>query len=244
MEVVEGTRRLQTGRIIAGIAFVAAVAAIYLSPAREWITLENARASLDELRSLWYGPILFILVYAASCVVAIPASIFVLSAGIIWGWKLGVVYAVIGSMFGAAASFYVARYIGGGLLKRFGRMGLSAEKQLEKAGFRSMLILRLLGIPFPVLNFAAGVAGMRFSDFMIGTFLGIIPSQFVIAYSADSIANGTLSGGDAMIRVFIAAGLMGLLVSIPFLVRKFATRKGMIVEELEGVVSSQESSGK
>lgn len=231
MEVVEGTRRLQAGRIVAAILFVGAVAAIYLSPAREWLTLENARATLDGLRSLWYGPIVFIVVYAAACVLAVPASIFVLSAGIIWGWALGVVYALIGSILGAAASYLVARYIGGGLLQRFGRMGISAQKQLEKAGFRSMLILRLIGLPFPVLNFAAGVARMRFSDFLLGTALGIIPSQFVIAYSADSIANGTLSGGDAMIRVFIAAGLMGLLVSIPFLVKKFATRKGLIDPE-------------
>lgn len=231
MEVVEGTRRLQAGRIIAAILFVAAVAAIYLSPAREWLTLENARATLDGLRSLWYGPIVFIVVYAAACVLAVPASIFVLSAGIIWGWAFGVVYALIGSILGAAASYFVARYIGGGLLQRFGRMGISAQKQLEKAGFRSMLILRLIGLPFPVLNFAAGVARMKFSDFMLGTALGIIPSQFVIAYSADSIANGTLSGGDAMIRVFIAAGLMGLLVSIPFLVKKIATRRGLIAPE-------------
>lgn len=231
MEVVEGTRRLQLGRIVAGIVFIGALAAIYLSPARQWLTFENARASLDDLRSLWYGPIVFIFVYAISCVLAIPASIFVLSAGIIWGWAFGVVYALIGSILGAAASYYVARYIGGGLLQRFGRMGLSAEKQLEKAGFRSMLILRLLGIPFPVLNFAAGVARMQFPAFMLGTALGIIPSQFVIAYSADSIANGSLSGGDAMIRVFIAAGLMALLVSIPFVVRKVATRRGLIVPE-------------
>lgn len=231
MKAVEGTRRLQTGRIIAAILFVAAVAAIYLSPARSWLTLENARATLDGLRSLWYGPIVFIVVYAAACVLAVPASIFVLSAGIIWGWAFGVVYALIGSILGAAASYFVARYIGGGLLQRFGRMGISAQKQLEKAGFRSMLILRLIGLPFPVLNFAAGVARMKFSDFMLGTALGIIPSQFVIAYSADSIANGTLSGGDAMIRVFIAAGLMGLLVSIPLLVKRFATRKGLIAPE-------------
>ena len=228
MEIVEGTRRLQTGRIIAAILFVGVVAALYLSPARNYMTLEHARSVLDDLRSIWYGPLLFVLTYAVACVFAIPASIFVLSAGIIWGWKLGVVYAVIGSLFGAAASFYVARYIGGGLLRRFGRMGVSAEKQLEKAGFRGMLILRLIGLPFPVLNFAAGVARMRFSDFMLGTFIGIIPSQFVIAYSADSIANGTLSSGDAMIRVFIAAGLMGVLVMIPYVVRRIASRKGLI----------------
>lgn len=228
MEVVEGGRRLQTGRIIAAIVFVAAVAGIYLSPASEYLTLDHARAVLDDLRSIWYGPILYVITYALACVFAIPASIFVLSAGIIWGWKLGVVYALIGSMLGAAASFYVARYIGGGLLQRFGRMGASAEKQLEKAGFRGMLILRLIGIPFPVLNFAAGVARMRFSDFMFGTFIGIIPSQAVIAYSADSIANGTLSSGDAMMRVFIAAGLMGVLVMIPYVVKRFASRKGLI----------------
>jgi uncharacterized membrane protein YdjX (TVP38/TMEM64 family) len=215
-------RRRFIGRIIAAVVLVAAMVAIYLSPARQWMTLERLRQVLDTLRQLWYGPVVFIVVYAAACVFAIPASLFVVSAGIIWGWLLGGVYALMGSMLGAAATYYVARYIGGGMLTRLGPRGAKLERQLETSGFQAMLLLRLSGLPFPVLNVAGGVARMRFGDYLLATFLGIIPSQFVITYSADAIANNTLSGRDAFLRVLLAGALMATLVLVPmWLKRRF-----------------------
>lgn len=215
-------KRRYLGRIIAACVLVGAMVAIYFSPARQWMTLERLQEVLDRLRELWYGPLIFILVYATSCVFAIPASLFVISAGIIWGWLLGGIYALVGSVLGAAATYYVARYIGGGVLTRLGPRGAKLERQLETSGFQAMLVLRLSGLPFPVLNVAGGVARMPFTDYLLATFLGIIPSQFVIAYSADAIANNTLSGRDAFLRVLLAGALMAALVFVPmWLKRRF-----------------------
>jgi uncharacterized membrane protein YdjX (TVP38/TMEM64 family) len=61
---------------------------------------------------------------------------------------------------------------------------------------------------------------MRFGAYFMGTMFGILPSQFVIAYSADAIAGGTLSKGDALIRLLVAAGLMALLVVVPIWIKK------------------------
>ena len=213
-------KRKNVGRILAAIILVAVIAALYLSPARDLMTLDQLRSGLERIRSIWYGPVLFIAVYATACIFAVPASPFVAAAGIIWGWFFGGLYSHIGSMIGATASYYVARYIGGGMLARLGSRGRQIEQQLETAGYKPMMFLRLIGLPFPVLNFAGGVARMPFGAYFGGTFLGILPSQFVIAYSADAIAGGTLSKGDALVRVFIAAGLMAMLVLIPTWLKK------------------------
>jgi uncharacterized membrane protein YdjX (TVP38/TMEM64 family) len=213
-------RRRNIGRVLSGLVLAAAIAAIYVSPVREWLTLDRLREILAQLRSLWYGPILFILVYAAACVFALPASLFVIAAGVIWGWALGGAYSLVGSMLGGTAAYFAARYIGGGILAHLGEAGRKVEKQLENAGFQTMVILRLTGLPFPVLNFAGGVARMRFGSYFMGTLVGILPSQFVIAYSADAIAGGTLSREDALVRVFVAAGLMALLVILPTWIRR------------------------
>lgn len=87
---------------LAVLAFlVAGVAALYFSPARTYLTKEHLRDLIAWLRGLWYGPIVLIALYAAGCVLAIPASVFVIAAGVIWGWKLGAVYAIAGGMLGA-----------------------------------------------------------------------------------------------------------------------------------------------
>lgn len=211
--------------IKAAVALVlaAVVAAVWFSPLREQLTRENVRAFVEHLRGLWYGPLVFIVVFAAGCIFAAPASVFCVAAGFIWGWLLGGTYALIGGLLGAIASFYVARFVGEGLLHRFGRIGEMVKKQVDHAGFRNLLILRYIpGIPFAVLNYGAGVAGVRFRDYLPATILGVIPPMFVFAYCADALFNGTMSEGDVVRRIVIACALMLTLTLIPLFVKRFA----------------------
>lgn len=212
-------------KVAVAIALAAIVAAVWFSPLREQLTRENVRAFVQHLRGLWYGPLVFILVFAAGCIFAAPASVFCIAAGFIWGWLLGGTYALVGGLLGAIASFYVARFVGEGLLHRFGRIGEMVKKQVDHAGFRNLLILRYIpGIPFAVLNYGAGVAGVRFRDYLPATILGVIPPMFVFAYCADALFNGTMSEGDVVRRIVIACALMLTLTLIPVFVKRFARR--------------------
>jgi len=212
-------------KVAAALALAAVVAALWFSPLRDQLTRENVRAFVEHLRGLWYGPAVFVLAFAAGCVVAAPASVFCIAAGFIWGWALGGMYAVIGGLLGAVVSFFLARFIGEGLLHRFGRLGQLVAKQADHAGFRNLLILRYIpGIPFAVVNYGAGVAGVRFRDFVAATLLGILPPMFVFAYCADALFNGTMSEGDVLWRLVIACALMLTLTMIPVVVKRFARR--------------------
>jgi uncharacterized membrane protein YdjX (TVP38/TMEM64 family) len=218
------SRRTLLRLAVAGV-LAAVFAGIWFSPLREQLTRENIRAFVEHLRGLWYGPVVFILVFAASCVVALPASVFVIAAGFIWGWGFGFAYSLAGGLLGAVASFYVGHFVGDGLLDRFGRVGRMVRKQVDHAGFRSLLVLRNIpGIPFAVLNYGAGVAGVRFRDFFGSTLIGVAPSMFVFAYCADALFNGSMSEGDALRRLAIVCALMLAIVLLPVLVKKFTRR--------------------
>jgi uncharacterized membrane protein YdjX (TVP38/TMEM64 family) len=202
------------------------VAALYFSPARAYLTKDHLRDFIAWLRGLWYGPLVLIGLYAVGCVFAIPASIFVISAGVIWGWKLGAAYAIAGGMLGAVASYYVGGFLGEGLLEKFGSAGRAVRRQVESAGFTSMLIVRLIpGPPFAVWNYAAGIARMRFRDYFWATLLGVIPSHIVFTYCADSLINGTMTQGDALKRLAIVCALLLALIMIPLLIKKLLAAK-------------------
>ncbi|HVT45857.1 MAG TPA: VTT domain-containing protein [Thermoanaerobaculia bacterium] len=231
--------RLSNRNILARFAVAsllcAAIATVYFTPAREWITLDNARRIVGALRSVWYGPLVFMALYAFGCVVAIPATVFVISAGIIWGAALGGVYALLGGSIGALGAYWIARFVGAGLLPKLGRHGIRAEKQLEKAGFKSMLILRLLPVfPFAVLNYAAGVARMGVAHFYFGTLLGAAPAHFIVTYSADALASGKLRGEDAFLRLLVVGTLLALLALVPMMIKK-RLEKGWVGEGGEAV---------
>lgn len=215
------SRRLAL-RLLVGVLIVAAVATVYLTPLRDFFTRANIRNVVGYLRDAWYGPPLFILVYALGCVAAVPASVFVIAAGFIWGWLLGGTYALIGALLGATASFFVARFVGEGLIHRFGRVGRAVAKQVDHAGFKSLLVLRLIpGIPFAVLNYGAGVAGVRLLDFAFATVLALVPTTYVFAYCADALLNGTMSEGAALTRLLTAAALMLAMVALPAVLKRF-----------------------
>ena len=195
--------------------------ALYFSPLRAYLTRAHIHDLIEWLRGLWYGPLVLIGLYAVGCVFALPASIFVIAAGVIWGWKLGAVYAIIGGFIGAMAAYYVGRFLGEGLLDKFGSVGRAVRRQVETAGFTSMLIVRLIpGPPFAVWNYAAGVARMRFRDYALATFIGIIPSHIVFTYCADSLVNGTMTEGDALKRLAIVCALLLAMIMIPLFIRK------------------------
>lgn len=213
------TRRVAKVALVA--VLIAAVAAIYFSPLRDHLTREEIRETVGHLRGYWYGPLVFIALYAVGCIFAVPASIFVLGAGAIWGWKLGGVYSLIGGMAGATISFFAGRFIGEGLLDRFGRLGRMVARQVDHAGFKSLLILRFIpGLPFAVLNYGSGVCGVRLGDFLAATFLGSAPSVFVFAYCADALINGDMTEGEAAKRLIIVAVLMISIVVIPGIIKR------------------------
>jgi uncharacterized membrane protein YdjX (TVP38/TMEM64 family) len=222
-------------KIGAAALLVAVFAAIWVSPLRDYVSRENVRTTVEQIRHVWYAPIVFVLAYAIGCVVALPASLFVIAAGFIWGWALGWVYAMIGGTAGALISYFAGRFIGEGLLDRFGRIGKIVRQQVDQAGFKSMLILRNIpGIPFAVLNYGAGVAGVRFRDYFFATIIGIAPSKFVFTYCADALFNGSMSEGDAFKRLAIVCGLVLAMILLPALVKRFSGRSTVVPDNPRG----------
>jgi uncharacterized membrane protein YdjX (TVP38/TMEM64 family) len=210
-------------RVGAAILLAAAIAGVYVSPLREWATIARAREAMAHLESIWYGPLVFMAAFGIFGTLLVPATVFVVGASLIWGWAEGGTYAVLGGTLAAFLSYAIARWLGADLLHRFGDRGRVAALRLRNAGFRSLLILRLIPIfPFAALNYGSGFAGLRPRDVIFATLLGSAPSIFIISYSADAIARGTLSGEGAFRRLLIAGLLLASLVLVPTLLRKRA----------------------
>ena len=210
------------------VVLVGGVVALYFSPLRGYLSREHIEEGIDYLRGLWYGPIVLIASYGIGCIFAVPASIFIITAGIVWGWKLGVTYAMAGAMLGASASYFAGRFLGEGVLERFGRAGEAVSRQVSRNGFVSMLIARLIpGPPFAVWNYAAGIARMNFGEYFLATLIGTLPAHIVFAYCADALFNGTMTQGDAVKRLVIVAGLLISMIALTTVLKRRMARNGV-----------------
>ena len=134
-----------------------------------------------------------------------PIAIF---AGFIFGKWYGVLLVVIGLTVGATFLYSFANYFLKDFIKEkflFKFQGL--EKKFKKSEFIYLLIYRFVGgIPFAISNVLPCIFNVKVNNFFWATFIGIIPSVFLIC----SIGNGLEKIIDRNIE---APSFIDLLVS-------------------------------
>ncbi len=165
-----------------------------------------------------WGPLFFIAAYTVRPLTLLPASIPSAAAGLIWGPTTGLFYTLIGENLSAAFAFYLARFLGRDWLVGFRDHPLvkRVDTHLIDNGIMTVLLMRLVFVPFDLLNFACGLTKMRFIDYAIGTFIGIIPGvlMFVLFGSAwadprNLVISGVLLVGSFVIARFVKNSQLG-----------------------------------
>jgi len=166
------------------------------------------------------APVIFILLYTIATIIFLPGTPLTIAGGAIFGTFFGTLYTIIGATIGAAIAFFIARYLGASFVndlvnKKFKKLD-SYDKKLEKNGFLVVLFLRLVPIfPFNGLNFALGLTKVKSKDYIIATFLGIIPGSFVLAFFGGSLASLN------PLNIALAIALFILLAFSPKIYKKF-----------------------
>jgi len=226
---VEAARPVPTkgkGPLIKGIfllAFiVAAVAAVRFTPVRSYLTPAGL-GRLLEMAGIW-GPVIFILVYAAGVCLFIPGTLLTTLGGAIFGAYQGFLYVWVGAMLGASAAFWIGRTLGrelaaaliGDRLKKY-------DEAIERNGFAAVLYLRLVYFPFTPMNFGMGLTRVRFWDYFFGTALGIIVGVFIFTFFVGTVRDVWASGdwgGLLSGKVFISLALFVFSFFIPKIIKK------------------------
>jgi len=105
-----------------------------------------------------------------------------LLAGFIFGKWFGLLFALIGMTLGATllyifASFFLKEMIRDKFLNQFKKL----EEKFKKSEFIYLLIFRFVGgIPFQIQNVLPCIFDVKVINFFWSTFLGIIPSLFLV----------------------------------------------------------------
>jgi len=132
-----------------------------------------ARRAGDE----WWMPIVVVLAYTPVAFTLFPRPLLTLFAVIAFGPLQGFVYAMLGIELSAWVSFALGKAMNRNTVRRIAGTRLNGILQvLRRRGLLAMTALRLVPIaPFLVEGVVAGAARVKFSDFMIGTALGMLP---------------------------------------------------------------------
>lgn len=120
-----------------------------------------------------WGPVVFVLGYAALTLTPVPKNVLSIGAGVVFGAAGGVGVVVVAALLGASAAFWLGReavenYTGA----RVGRL----DEVLKRRGFVAVVGVRLLPVlPFTAINYLAGLTSVAWWPYLLGTALGILP---------------------------------------------------------------------
>ncbi|MCI0586714.1 MAG: TVP38/TMEM64 family protein [Planctomycetes bacterium] len=195
--------------------------AALVPPFREWVVGLG-----------FWGPVAFVAGYTLCTVAFIPGSALTLAAGAIFGLVEGTIVVFLAAVCGSSAAFLVSRYLARRAIERklAGNPRFAAiDRAVAKEGRKIVLLLRLSPVfPFNLLNYALGLTGVRFRDYLVGS-IGMIPGTFFFVFTGrvvgdvSAASSGGMASKGAGYWALLGAGLAATLL-VSTLVARIAKR--------------------
>ena len=184
-------------RIIVALVLIAGLAAAaHFFPIAAWISIviEWVRGAGN------LGLLVYFLFYAFGVVLFLPGSLLTLGAGFLYGPLLGTLLVSPASVAGATLAFLVGRFVARDWVSR--RIASSPkfaaiDEAIGKRGFYIVFLIRLSPVfPFTLLNYALGLTRVKLRDYVLASFLGMLPGTFLYVYFGSLITSvAQLLGG-------------------------------------------------
>ena len=199
-----------------GVVVLAAVVVLVVRPTPGAMrdVVADVRGTVDEAGVL--APLAFVLVSTALTPLMVPGPLLAGASGLLFGTLLGFPLSLLSAVLGASLAFLIARAVGGDAVERVaGRRVLAAHTLVSRRGFSSILYARIApGVPYSLVNYAAGLTRIPLATFAAATALGAAPRAF--AYTALGGSLGNLRSPEAIaaacVLVVMALTSLGLLV--------------------------------
>jgi uncharacterized membrane protein YdjX (TVP38/TMEM64 family) len=184
--------------VVGAFALVASTGQLSSSRIRDWV---------DGYGVL--GPLVFILVSAALTTALFPGPLLAGASGLLFGTWLGTPVSVASATLGASLAFLISRYVAHDAVVTLQGPRLAALRAfVGRRGFLSVLYARIVpGVPYSLVNYAAGLSPVPLRTFAAATALGCAPRAF--AYTALGGSLDDLGSPDA-IAAYVILVVMAL----------------------------------
>ena len=165
-------------------------------------SVEKVQRLLNDNKA--YSIPIYILAQIIQIVICIiPGQWLQMGAGLAWGVMLGLLFSLIGAIFGSIITYYIAKWLGKDAVHFFFGEEKVAEyvERLNKkrAFFIVFLIFLIPGVPKDLCNYAAGISSMRLKPFLLASMIGRTPGML-----GSIIIGKRIAAADYTVAIIIA----------------------------------------
>jgi uncharacterized membrane protein YdjX (TVP38/TMEM64 family) len=217
-----GGRRLMRSAMLL-ILVVGLAAAWRWTPLRNWLDVATLVEGMDLLQDHPLTPLLVIGSYAVGGLVVAPITMLIIATAMAFGPLLGFTYSLLGCLLSATLTYGVGALMGRDTVRRLaGRHVSRLSQRLARHGLTAILIVRILPVaPFTVVNIMAGASEVRFRDFILATFVGMLPGLVLMTLFGDRLYSA-IEDPRAESFIILAVVAAALVLVMAWLRRRFA----------------------
>ena len=206
---------------------LAALAAAWRwTPLAEYATAENILDFTRAVRERWWAPIAIIAAYSVGALILFPRPVLTLVSVITFGVWLGLAYSATGVLLAALVTYYAGRRMKRQTVREIaGDKIEEVSKPLKRHGVLAVFAANMMPTPpFAVQNIIAGAIRVKLWEFMLGTFLALLPGVLAWTVFGDQITNALEDASN--VSYWLLGGAAVLLVLFIFLTRWWLRRRG------------------
>lgn len=209
----------ETNRLLIGAVIVAGmIAVLYFTPMKQWLAeLQALKSRIDDYG--WKAHAVFILGSVVGIALGLPRLVLCGLGGVLFGFVEGLLASQFAGVLGSYGAFLLTRWWAP---RAWVQRKLAGSERLravlEKPSIGSIFIARQLPVPGIVPNVLLGVLHTRHRTFLIGTFLGYLPSNVPVALAGSSMAKESLT--KAIAQVSMSMLVLGLCSALIMYVRR------------------------
>jgi uncharacterized membrane protein YdjX (TVP38/TMEM64 family) len=205
------SRRVAVLRLAALAAALAAFVLVFALSGS--LSASRVRGWMDGFGAV--GPLVFIAVSALLTVVLFPGPVLAAASGLLFGTALGTPVSICAATLGATLAFSLSRWWAHDAVVALAGPRVQALRAwVGRRGFLTVLYARIApGVPYTLVNYAAGLTPVALRSFVAATALGVAPRAFAYTALGGSLRNLGSPEAVAAVAVLVVMALAGLVLA-------------------------------
>jgi uncharacterized membrane protein YdjX (TVP38/TMEM64 family) len=162
--------------------------------------------SLLHLQKSWEAALVIYFLLILDILIPIPSSIVMVLSGTLFGWFVGGLITIIGSLSSAYLNFFVSRaLVRKKALATLKPTELNYLTRLKESQGESIILLtRMIPLVSETISSLAGIVGMNTKRFVLLNFIGFLPVTFFYSFVGEHFKDSPTSIMGFLIFGFVA----------------------------------------
>lgn len=204
VSIAKSTRKLLILLVIVAIC----LAVLHFTPARSYLSdIEDLKANLRATGP--FAPAVFFAISTFLSAIGFPRLGLTFAAGVLFGTKAGLAIALGSTLLGSYITFCVARWFAHDWARKMASKSDKFSFLMENQTVATVFLVRQLPITNIIINLMLSITHPKHSVFLLGSFLGFIPSALVATLSGSSL--GKASPWFSFFQLSLAAVILLLI---------------------------------